>query len=119
MRQEIIDDSGDWLFWKGSSSNKIQLNTHDGNMVEVDRADDQSECEIDENLVPPDIESVSYVSDGKNLTATVWLTSQFEEPPLNYTIDTFQEELMITISNNVSAELVEIYSITTLIMRSD
>jgi hypothetical protein len=99
VRQEIIDDSGDWLFWKGSSSSKIQLNTHDGNMVEVDRADDSSECEIDESFIPPDIESVSYVSNGKNLTATVWLTSQFEEPPLNYTIDTFQEELMITISD--------------------
>jgi hypothetical protein len=99
VRQEIIDDSSDWLFWKGASSNKIQLNTHDGNMVEVDRADDSSECGIDENFVAPDIQSVSYVSDGKNLTATVWLTSRFEEPPLNYTIDTFQEELMVTISN--------------------
>jgi hypothetical protein len=99
VRQEIIDDSGDWLFWKGSSSNEIQLNTHNNNMLEVDRADNSSECEIDENFIPPDIQSVSYVSDGKNLSATVWLTSQFEEPPLNYTVDTFQEELMVTISN--------------------
>jgi hypothetical protein len=99
VRQEIIDDSSDWLFWKGASSNKIQLNIHDGNMVEVDRADGSSECGIDENFIAPDIQSVSYVSDGKNLTATVWLTSQFKEPPLNYTIDTFQEELMVTISN--------------------
>jgi hypothetical protein len=99
VRQEIIDDFDDWLFWKGASSNKIQLNTHDGNMVEVGKANDSSECEIDENFIPPDIESVSYVSDGKNLSAIVWLTSQFEEPPLNYTIDTFQEELIVTISD--------------------
>jgi hypothetical protein len=106
VRQEIIDDSGDWIFWKGSSSNKINLTTHDRNMLEVDRADDSSECEIDKkNFIPPDIQSVSYVSDGKKLTATVWLTSQFEEPPLNYTIDTFQEELMVRISNtNLSLE---------------
>jgi hypothetical protein len=99
VRQEIIDGSGDWIFWKGSSSNKIQLTTHDRNMLEVDRADDSSECEVDKDFIPPDIQSVSYVSDGKNLTATMWLTSQFEEPPLNYTIDTFQEELMVRISN--------------------
>ena len=99
VRQEVIDDSGDWIFWKGSSSNKIQLNTHDNNMFEVDRAHNASECEIDENQIPPDIQSVSYVSDGKNLSAIVWLSSQFEEPPLNYTVDTFQEELMVTISD--------------------
>jgi hypothetical protein len=99
VRQEIIDDSRDWIFWKGSSSNKINLTTHDGNIREVDRADDSSECGIDEDFIPPNIQSVSYVSDGKNLTATVWLTSQFEEPPLTYTIDTFQEELMVRISN--------------------
>jgi hypothetical protein len=99
VRQEIIDDSVDWLVWKGSSSNKIQLNTQDGNIVEVDKADNSTECEIDKNFILPDIQSVSYVSDGKNLSATVWLTSRFEEPPLNYTIDTFQEELMIKISN--------------------
>jgi hypothetical protein len=99
VRQEIIDESGYWEFWKGSSSNKINLTTHDGNVLEVDRADDSSECEIDKNFIPPDIQSVSYVSDGKNLTATVWLNSSFEEPPLNYTIDTFQEELTVRISN--------------------
>jgi hypothetical protein len=104
VRQEIIDDSGDWLFWKGSSSasaNKVPLNTHDGSVVEVDKANNSSECEIGANndLPFPDIQSVSYVSDGKNLSATVWLNSQFKEPPLNYTIDTFQEELKITISD--------------------
>jgi hypothetical protein len=104
VRQEIIDSSGDWIFWKGSSSspsNKTQLNTHEGNIVEVEKADNPSECEIgkDGNYIPPpDIQSVSYISDGKKLNATVWLTSPFEEPPLNDTIDIFQEEIKIMIS---------------------
>jgi len=50
----------------------------------------------------PDIQSVSYDSDGKNLNATLWLNSQFREPPLNDTIDTFQEELKITVSDTNS-----------------
>jgi hypothetical protein len=99
VRQEVIDDSGDWIFWRGSSSNKIQLNTHDNNMFEVDRANNASECEIDENSIPPDIQSVSYMSNGTNLSAIVWLTSQFKEPPLHYTVDTFQEEVQLTISD--------------------
>src|ERR687897_2437687 len=105
VRQEIVDSSGDWIFWKGSSSssqsNKTQLNTHGGNIVEVEKADNPSECEIGKGsnyIPPPDIQSVSYISDGKKLNATVWLTSPFEEPPLNDTIDIFQEEIKIIIS---------------------
>jgi hypothetical protein len=104
VRQEIIDSSGDWIFWKGSStspSNKTQLNTHDRNIVEVEKADNPTECKIWEDgnyIPPPDIQSVSYISDGKKLNATVWLTSPFEEPPLNDTIDTFREEVKIIIS---------------------
>jgi hypothetical protein len=36
------------------------------------------------------------------LNATLWLNSQFREPPLNDTIDTFQEELKITVSDTNS-----------------
>ena len=108
VRQEIIDDSGDWNFWSGpsDSSNKIQRDTQSGNIVEVDRANSSEQCQIsDDNNLSPDIQSVSYVSDGKTLNATVWLTSQFEEPPLNYTIDTFQEELMINITSTTNLTL--------------
>jgi hypothetical protein len=73
VRQEITDSSGDWIFWRGSSSssqsNKTQLNTHGGNIVEVEKADNPSECEIGKGgnyIPPPDIQSVSYISDGKN-----------------------------------------------------
>jgi hypothetical protein len=102
VRQEIIDSSGDWIFWKGSSqSNRTQLKTHDGNIVEVGKADNPSECEFGKNgnyIPTPDIQSVSYISDGKKLNATVWLNFPFVEPPLNDTIDIFQEEIKIIIS---------------------
>jgi hypothetical protein len=98
IRQEIIDDRSDWIFWKGSS-NKSLLNTHDGKLVEVNKSNNLSDCKINNHFVSSDIQSVSYISDGKDLNTTVWLTSPFEEPPLNDTIDTFQEQLKITISN--------------------
>jgi hypothetical protein len=119
VRQEIVDLPDDWVFWMGSSSsslpNKTQLTNHDGNVVSVDKATKSSECGMgDDNdndiTFLPDIQSVSYISDGKKLNATVWLTSPFEEPPLNDTIDIFQEELKITISktNRTLAEYTDI-----------
>ena len=107
VRQEIVDSPDDWVFWTGSASsslpNKTQLTTHNGNVISVDKATNSSECRANDandndNAFLPDIQSVSYISDGKKLNATVWLTSPFEEPPLNDTIDIFQEELKITIS---------------------
>jgi hypothetical protein len=96
VRQEIIDDPDDWIFWKGNSSTAM-LNTSDGRLVEIDKAN-KSECKITYNFIPPDIRSVSYISDGKILNASVWLSSPFKEPPLNDTVDIFQEDLRITIS---------------------
>ena len=99
VRQEITDSSGDWIFWKGNSST-APINTHDGKLVEINKANDVSECKTNNDSFPPDIRSVSYISDGKDLNSTIWLSSPFEEPQLNDTIDIFQEEVKVTISNN-------------------
>ena len=97
VRQEIVDDPSDWQFWKPSSNN-FGLPTHSGNPVNIDTAENITECkneEIDKVFNQPDIESISYISDGKKLNATMWLTSPFQEAPINDTIDIFQEEFQI------------------------
>lgn len=79
--------------------NKILLNTHGNGVIEIDRADNSSECKLTDNdPVLPDIQSLSYSSDGKRFNATTWLTSPFKEPPLNDTLDVFQEEVEIKVS---------------------
>ena len=98
VRQEIIDAPYDWFFWRGSSNESSQVYSHDGNLVEVGKAKDMPECKTGKEFVSPDIRSVSYISNGKTLNATVWLTSPFEEPPVNDTLDTFQEEFRIEIA---------------------
>ncbi len=98
VRQEIIDTKGDWIFWKNPASEKPRLFTHDDKFVVMDRARGLSECKQGTDFISPDIQSVSYISDGKTLNATIWLTDEFEEPPLNDTLDTFQEQLAISVS---------------------
>jgi hypothetical protein len=97
VRQEIIDASNDWFFWKGSNKSQ-DVYSHDGILVDVEKAKDMSGCKTGKEFISPDIRSVSYISDGKTLNASVWLTSNFEEPPVNDTLDTFQEELRIEIA---------------------
>ena len=104
VRQEIFDDlHNDWLLWRGSYSSPKAANitTHSGMVSEVDTAQDISECKTfggNNSYFSPDIESVSYISDGNTLNATVWLTDPFEEPPLTDKLDTFQENLVLRIT---------------------
>src|SRR5512145_566151 len=77
VRQEIFDDTyNDWLLWQGSSSSSKAANilTHSGIVSELDAAQKISECQTfggTKNFFSPDIESVSYISDGNTLNATV------------------------------------------------
>jgi hypothetical protein len=97
VRQEFVDASDDWQFWK-VFSNTTEVNTHKGKEAKVDIANNLSECKINNDFISPDVQSVSYISNGKTLNATVWLTSPFEEPPSNDTVDIFQEQFKVTIA---------------------
>ena len=66
-------------------------------------ANNLSDCKINGQLISPDIESVSYKSNGKTLDGTIWLTAPFIEPPLNDTIDTYQETFQIDILDDNSS----------------
>lgn len=92
VRQEIKDDRGDWQLWKGSLRS-FNVTTHDGKEVRISMADNLSECKVNGQFISPDIESVSYKSDGKMLDGTIWLTAPFTEPPVNDSIDSYQESV--------------------------
>src|SRR5215204_6143152 len=65
-RQVIIDDTNDWL----------PTNFLEGSRFNV------SKCNEDNFFFSstPDIQEVNYLSNGKTLNATIWLSSLFEEP---------------------------------------
>ena len=62
VRQEIIDDENDWQSWKIKSENEIT----------------KEKCE-NPSILLPDIQSLSYMSDGNKLNVTLWLTQTFSE----------------------------------------
>ncbi|HSF50115.1 MAG TPA: hypothetical protein VLA74_05070 [Nitrososphaeraceae archaeon] len=71
-RQVIIDDGKDWFL-------KNLLKAPDSNI-------NTTKCNENKSFFPsyPDIEEINYLSDGKFLNATVWLSSFFEEPKQYY-----------------------------------
>ena len=106
VRQEINDGTNDWIL---ATSNKLL------------EARNISECaewnpSLKQYSFPsPDIQSVSYISDGKTLNATLWLSDKFAKTPLpvndslassNSQKDTFQERFTIFVqklpSHNVT-----------------
>jgi hypothetical protein len=98
VKQEIMDAPNDWQLWKGSM-NVSPIRVHDGQLINVENGNNITQCKIGNRFVSPDIESVSYISDGKLLNATVWLSSNFEEPQLKDDIDIYPELLKIKVSN--------------------
>ena len=90
------------FLWKGDPSNTSPVYTHDGYLVQIPNAKNISECKINNKFVTPGIDSVSYISNGRSLNATVWLDSPFIQPPLNDTLDVYQKQLEIKISGLTS-----------------
>ena len=99
-RQEVIDSPNDWNLWKDNSNiSKILL--HDGNSVLLKNADNLAQCKKEGNKsVSPDIDSVSDISDGKKLNATMWLTHNFTEPSIIDTVDVYPKNMQIKLFNS-------------------
>jgi hypothetical protein len=98
VRQEIVAAPNDWNLWNGPSDTST-IKTHDGHSILIDNAKNMSECKIGDKFVSPGIESVSYLSNGTILNGTVWLNSNFQEPPLKDTLDIYPKQLEIKVSN--------------------
>ena len=80
VRQEIIDDQNDWQPWDIKNGLDSDLNTGSNNSSSsgnsILTASDR--CK-DHPLQFPNIQSISYMSDGNKLNATVWLSQPFSE----------------------------------------
>jgi hypothetical protein len=100
VRQEILDAHGDWQLWKDPSKISI-ITLHDGRQIEIENANNFSQCGdlIKENFTSPDIGSVSYISNGKTLNATLWLTKSFNNPSIDDNVDTYPSYLEIKVEN--------------------
>jgi hypothetical protein len=103
VRQEIVAAPNDWMLWKGSSNTSV-ITTHDGHSIQVDNAKNISECKIGNKFVSPSIGSVSYISNGTILNATVWLNSNFQEAPLKDTIDIYPKQNLPKTSSPLTLE---------------
>ena len=67
VRQEIIDDENDWQEWK-IKNEKMKFR--------------KQKCEQSIKILLPDIQSLSYMSDGDKLNVTLWLSKIFSEATL-------------------------------------
>jgi hypothetical protein len=79
VRQEISDGENDWQEWKIKKENETQ----------------KKKCDIPLNSLP-DIQSLSYMSDGDKLNVTLWLSKIFSEELL------YEDILRNETSSNVS-----------------
>jgi len=77
-RQEIKDSINDWVIREENADYESLL--IDNNVIPFQNAKKIQECiPYDNHKITPEISSVSYQSDGKILTTTIWLTSNIEE----------------------------------------
>jgi hypothetical protein len=97
VKQEIVNAPHNWQFWKDPSQ-YAPIITHDGHLIEIQNAKSMPQCKT-QKLLSPKISSVSYISDGRLLNGTLWLTDKFEEPHLNDSIDIYPSYLEIKRSN--------------------
>lgn len=84
FRQEIIDPPNDWIVGK-LPNNSITIETPDGDGLTLGAAQNNEQCSSN-GFASPDIQGVSYFSDGKILNATIWLSSPFKEHNVNGTL---------------------------------
>ena len=108
VRQEITDAPADWKIIKSPNSfflphhggDSIPLTTQDGYLTGVPLARNESECKTPNgSFAVPDINAVSFISDGKTLNITIWLSDMFQGPPINATLDSFRERLQLIVVN--------------------
>lgn len=77
-RQEIIDPAKDWQFWSLDKDKKTETIYGKNNEVIDIRIGNESTCKLEIGN-PPEIRSVSYMSNGEKLDSTIWLSSKINE----------------------------------------
>lgn len=84
-RQEISDPPNDWEIIS-TYQNYTLIEDKKGERYLIGLAKNESQClPNSNNYRPPDIQAVTYSSDGKNLRATMWLSDTISDLPMNAT----------------------------------
>src|SRR5829696_5725796 len=92
IRQIVTDPANDWFLIQTGTKNYSIVIPNTKSIFYLQPENDLTNCMIERKLSnstiktvfpSPDIEAVSYVSDGKTLNATLWLSDIFMEPPVN------------------------------------
>ena len=80
VRQEIIDDQNDWQPWniRNGLDRDINIGNNNSSSSGNPTLTESYRCK-DHPLQFPNIQSISYMSDGNKLNATVWLSQPFSE----------------------------------------
>jgi hypothetical protein len=88
-RQEITDDSNGWTIVKAYPGVLFSVKTPYGDR-DAEYGQNETNCRIAQKrdsdqgrFHPPDISAVTYISSGKTLNVTLWLSSPFTEIPSN------------------------------------
>jgi hypothetical protein len=110
VKEEILAAPNDWIFWKDKSQDETII-THDNHTLPVENAKTMRECKTTK-YISPSIGSVSYISDGKVLNATLWLTDGFKQLPSFDKIDIYPAYLIIETSALPSTETFRNYAYT-------
>lgn len=89
-RQEIVDGIDDWTLFNVPLGTGFKIATENGNFRILEYEDSFSSCRkaryfdsVQYHFHPPDIKSVSYLSDGNTLNVTLWLSSTYRNPAAN------------------------------------
>jgi hypothetical protein len=77
-RQEITDLNKDWKFWSLDKDKKTETIYGKNNEVIDIPIGNEDTCKLEIGN-PPEIRSVSYMSNGKRLDSTIWLSSKLNE----------------------------------------
>ncbi len=104
VRQEISDAPGDWRkievpqTFFSPQIHGTPLLTQDGYFTSVPYVRNESECKTPNGkFVVPDINAVTFISDGKTLNSTIWLSGK--EHPINGKLDSFRDRLHLIVVN--------------------
>jgi hypothetical protein len=79
-RQEVRDIANDWSI-KNTGTLETKMQAPNGESFWLTNQKQIENCKDENNrFASPDIESVSYLSDGETLDVTLWLSSSFRNP---------------------------------------
>ena len=93
-RQEIIDPDKDWKFWSLDKDANETIYGKNNEVIDI-RVGNEDTCKLKIGN-PPEIRSVSYMSNGERLDLTVWLSSKINEINLvenKIDIENYQDDI--------------------------